>query len=138
MHDFTIEKSRHYVLDNLLCWLGVHLVLIKWFKETNFVSYLTYICSVLFQNFTSGKIRHYMLANLLCWFGPHFLIDCFHDLNSAQNRHCVLAKLLCWLLVHFDIEKWFKQRCCVRCFTKIHSVFLYDPTIEKKQTICVS
>ena len=38
-HDFTGEWIRHYVLDNLLSWFGVHLVIEQWFKQTLYVRY---------------------------------------------------------------------------------------------------
>ena len=42
----------------------------------------------------------------------------------------MLAKLLCWLWVHSVTEKWFMQKNCVICFTKINSVSLHDLTSE--------
>ena len=48
LHDFTSEKSRHYVLANLLCWFDVHLVIEQWFNQTYSVSYFTKIHLVCF------------------------------------------------------------------------------------------
>ena len=81
-HKFNSEKIRHYVLANVLCWFGVHLVIEKRFRQKHCVNYLSKIKYVLFQNFTSEKSRHYVLANLLCWFGVHLVIE--HIFNQTQ------------------------------------------------------
>ena len=40
-NDLTSEESRHSVLANLLCWLGVNLVIGQWFNHTLSVIYFT-------------------------------------------------------------------------------------------------
>ena len=45
---WPVKKSRHYVLATLLCWFVVHLVVEKWFKQTQCFSYFTNIYLVCF------------------------------------------------------------------------------------------
>ena len=40
---FDQRKIRHYVLSNLLCWFGIHLVIEKGFKQTHCARYLNNI-----------------------------------------------------------------------------------------------
>ena len=49
------EKTRHYVLANLMWSIWVHLVIKKWFNQTLCVTYYTHIDSVLFHYFTIEK-----------------------------------------------------------------------------------
>ena len=48
----------------------------------------------------------------------------------------MLAKLLCWSSVHLVTEEWFKQKNCVRYFTKINFDCFTIWSMKKVDTVC--
>ena len=61
----TVNKKRHYVLDDSLTGLGVDLVFDQWFRQTLYGSYFTEILLGSFGNGKVNKSGHYVLYILL-------------------------------------------------------------------------
>ena len=70
-----VNKIRHYVVDNSLNWLELHLVLDKWFNQTLCVIYFTDYISGYFGNVPVNKNRQYVLAILIGLLRYHYVTN---------------------------------------------------------------
>ena len=75
MSNKPVNKNRHYVLENSLTWLWVHLIWDQWFENTQCVSYFTELVSGSFGNGTVNKNRRYVLDILMCLFRDHYVTN---------------------------------------------------------------
>ena len=107
LHDWTSEKSTHYVLAHLLYWFGVHLFIENLFKQT--------FCVICFTKISLG---------------------CFTIWPVDKNRHYVLANSICLFKLHLVTEEWLKPTLCVRYFTKIHFLCFLILPVHKTYTMC--
>ena len=86
-----MNKSRHYVLADLLTWFGINLVMEKWFNQTLCVSYFTELILGSFGYGPVNKSRHYVLDNQPDLLGDHFVMNLW-----------IKADTMCYLIHWLD------------------------------------
>ena len=109
-----VNKIRHYVMDNSITELGVHLVLYQWLNNKLCVSSFTEIMFLPIDNSTMNKIKDFVLVTFIILLKGSF---CNEMVN--ERRHIVLADSLTWLGVPFVLYQWFKQTLYVSYFTQM-------------------
>ena len=100
-------KSRHYVLDHLLCWFGLHFFIKEWLKKTQCVSYFTYIGLICFTILPVHKSENMCLLSYCVDLGYIW------SLKSNLCRQTVLAISQRFIIVVSQFYQWINQTLCL-------------------------
>ena len=142
-----MNKSIHFVLDNQLTWLLIHMVSHQWFAKELCLCYVTLLILDSFYNWTANKSRHYVL-DILQFFMYHYVTNQWtKEDNMCQLINwldywyiwyctsdtvffCWFPILLSWFLYDLVTEQWIKSSTIYSIFYCVYYQIIESPTSE--------